>query len=162
NKLVLARAHLFNSSVFAKCYVVLESEPTTAMIEGGTATHIEVISLATLASQFIDYERYHHTRSDASFGSAIDPESGAKDTVGYVPVTYVQRYPQREYSTTDIANALLEGKRIVLLGEYGSGKSRCISEIFKVLSSKWADTFQFPFAVNLRDCWGLKRAEEII
>ncbi|HEV7409841.1 MAG TPA: NACHT domain-containing protein [Bradyrhizobium sp.] len=162
NKLILARSHLFTTAVFSKCYVVVDREPTTAMIEGGTANRVEVISVDDLASSFIEYDRYRTTRLNSSFGSAIDPESGARDTISYVPVTYEQRSPSRQYSTVDIAVKLLEGKNVILLGEYGSGKSRCISEIFKVLSDSWRDTFQFSFAVNLRDCWGLRRAEEII
>ena len=57
---------------------------------------------------------------------------------------------------------LSQALNVVLLGEYGSGKSRCVREVFTTLSEDWASTFQFPYAVNLRECWGLDRAEEII
>ncbi len=57
---------------------------------------------------------------------------------------------------------LIDGRNIILTGEYGSGKSRCISEVFAISSAMWAESYQFPVAVNLRDCWGLQRSEEIV
>lgn len=45
---------------------------------------------------------------------------------------------------------------------HGSGKSRCIRELFSAISEHWDKTFKFPFAVNLRECWALERREEIV
>ena len=51
---------------------------------------------------------------------------------------------------------------IVLIGDYGSGKSRCVKEVFEELTKFATYKVLTPFAINLRDNWGLKRSTEII
>lgn len=46
------------------------------------------------------------------------------------------------------------------MGEFGSGKSRCLMEVFKELT-KTSEQFP-PIAINLRDNWGYKRFQHII
>lgn len=162
NNLILARNTLFQRGIESRLFMILNFDPTKAMLEAGEAAHVEVMSVSQLAARFIAYENYRFARSDYAFGSAIDPLTGAKDNIKYVPVKYSHRTAGRQYTVHDIADRLLSGLHVVLLGEYGSGKSRCIEELFHHLSTKWGETFQFPFAINLRDCWGLKRGEELI
>ncbi|HEY5710658.1 MAG TPA: NACHT domain-containing protein [Allosphingosinicella sp.] len=157
-----ARNALYRDGIFARGVVVLDREPTTDMADGGRAVHIDVISVNQLAAQFIYYDRYRSTRLLSPFGSAVDPQTGVKDNIAYVPVTYVDKRTGTQYTPAQIADRLLDGSNVVLLGEYGSGKSRCVSELFETISTAWGDTFQFPIAVNLRECWGLERADEII
>jgi NACHT domain len=159
---VLVRNHLFGLGILTQGWVVLERVPTKAMLEGGEANHIRVISIGALLKSFIDYSRYKNTRVESAFGSAVDPITGVVDHIQYVAVKYIERSTQQEYDARDLANVLLAGDNIVLLGEYGSGKSRCISEIFKHLAERSAESFQFALAINLRDCWGLRRADELI
>jgi hypothetical protein len=54
------------------------------------------------------------------------------------------------------------GKKVVLLGEYGTGKSRCSRELFTSLAKTAAETNLYPIALDLRDLWGLRRAPELI
>jgi len=162
NKLVNARNALFMSGVFARCIIVIDREPTTSMLQEGDGVNIDVISSNQLAASFIEYERYRSARTAYPFGSAVDPKTGDLDTIQYVPVSYVDRATSREYTPKDLADRLLNGENIILLGEYGSGKSRCISELFGILSTHWGVTFQFPIAINLRECWGLEAADELI
>jgi len=157
-----ARNALYREGIFARGVIVLDREPTTAMLEGAQALNFEVMSANQLASQFFYYQRYKITRVQSPFGSAVDPETGVKDETAYVPVKYVNRSTGKKYTTAEIADLLSSGKNIVLLGEYGSGKSRCVSELFELLSAEWGLTFQFALAVNLRECWGLERADEIV
>lgn len=161
-KLVNVRNALFAEGILSKCMIVIDRDPTTAMIEGGSANKIDVISHNELAAAFIDYERYRSTRRNSPFGSAVDPQTGALDKIKYVPVKYVDRSYGKEFTPEDIALHLLDGQNIILLGEYGSGKSRCIEQVFDYISKEWGITFQFPLAINLRDCWGLERADEIV
>ena len=51
---------------------------------------------------------------------------------------------------------------MVLTGEYGSGKSRCIREVFRKLSETALSDLTFPVAIDLRDSWGLKRSPELL
>nr|WP_246388700.1 NACHT domain-containing protein [Novosphingobium fluoreni] len=123
---------------------------------------INIASINSFAANFFQFARYLNARLEAAFGSAIDPITGAIDTAEYVPVSYINRVDGREIDIARVCDLLLEGKNIVLLGEYGSGKSRCIRQIFSLLAVDWGITFKFPFAINLRECWGLKSGKEIL
>lgn len=161
-RLQLARQALSSEGVVLRGYIVLTREPTQAMLEAATAARVTVASISQFSALFFEFARYREARQAASFGSSIDPITGAIDMIDYVPVKYVDTDNARELTVEQIAESLIEGKRIVLLGEYGSGKSRCVRQIFDVLASKWDLSFQFPFAVNLRECWGLDRGDEIV
>ena len=55
---------------------------------------------------------------------------------------------------------LKTGRKIVLVGEFGTGKSRCLMQVFKNLA---AENHVFvPVAINLRDNWGYRRFSHII
>jgi hypothetical protein len=162
NKLVLARNALFGEGILSRALVVIDREPTTAMSEGGNSNNVVVLNHNQLAAQFIEYERYRQGRHKYPFGSAVNPETGDIDETDYVPVRYVDTHTNQEVLPKEIADDLLDGKNVVLLGEYGSGKSRCVSQVFSLISAEWGMTFQFPLAINLRECWGLERADEII
>jgi hypothetical protein len=132
------------------------------MKEAGEAHRINVLSFAEFAAIFFDFERYRTSREGAPFGSAINPLTGAKDDREYVPVTYMTDNSSREVDLDDIAYMIRTGRRVVLLGEYGSGKSRCIREIFKRLATQASEDFIYPIAIDLRECWGLRRASELV
>ncbi len=161
-RLTLARQTLSSDGILLRGYIVLSRAPTQAMVDAATAAKLTVGSAGQFASLFFQFPKYRHARASASFGSSIDPITGDVDTVTYVPVSYERVDNSKEISIAEIADLLLGGSNIILLGEYGSGKSRCVRELFNNLSLTWDLTFQFPFAVNLRECWGLDRADEII
>jgi hypothetical protein len=104
---------------------------------------------------------YVAVRMKAPFGSAIDLYSGEPDENKYVRVDYFSDAGE-PYSTEKIVNALIRGQTIVLIGDYGTGKSRCVKEVFSALVSGQSKHYQHPIAINLRDNWGLKRASELI
>jgi hypothetical protein len=66
NKLVLARNSLFGEGILSRALVVIDKEPTNAMLEGGDAGNVAVINHNQLAAQFIEYERYRHARMAAA------------------------------------------------------------------------------------------------
>jgi hypothetical protein len=146
----------------ARCYCVIDGTVTQSMVEAAKPHHIRVLSIATFASTFFDFEAYRIARLETPFGSAVNPLTGKKDDSDYVPVKYVVDSSKQEVETADICAWLKAGRRIVLVGEYGSGKSRCIREVFRSLSDRAIDELAFPLAVDLRECWGLKRGQEII
>jgi predicted NACHT family NTPase len=67
-----------------------------------------------------------------------------------------------DIGTAEIADLLKKGRHIVLLGEYGSGKSRCIREAFRFMSDHADADFSHPISIDLRDMWGLRRGVELI
>lgn len=162
NKLVNVRNGLFLDKKFARCVIVVQRAPTTAMREGAEANNVDIFEVSEFAAQFLEYERYRIARLEYPFGSAINPESGEIDTIKYVPVVYEDRKTGRSYTHEQIGDRILAGHNFVIVGEYGSGKSRCVEQVFKYISQEWGATFRFPVAVNLRECWGLEDADEIV
>ena len=62
----------------------------------------------------------------------------------------------------DVADALCKQRRIILLGNYGTGKSRCIKEVFTRVAELSSEKNLYPLAIDLREHWGLRRGNEIL
>ena len=156
------RPYLFSKSIYCECYFVCENDPPPSLIETGRGVLVNVMSVSTFKKQFFDYGSYHYLRSQKRFGSAVDPFSGEKDDTDYVPVEYLNSSALRVYSLDDIVSLLLKNVKIILLGNYGTGKSRCVQEIFSRLRTYADSGLMFPLSIDLRDNWGARRGHEII
>ncbi len=146
----------------ARCWCVIEGGVTDAMTKAAAPHHIKVVSVETYAKTFFDFKRYRIARMASPFGSAVDPLTGIRDDTEYVPVKYVVYGTSVEVDADQIAAWLRDAKRIVLTGEYGGGKSRCIREVFRKLSETAVEEMIFPVAIDLRESWGLRRATELV
>lgn len=156
------RKKMIQSGIFVKAFLVSQSALPADLISMAEAENITAATVNSFASLLIEYEIYRSARLKHPFGSAVDPKTGEIDAISYVPVLYKSVHSERSYGPREIAELLVQGRKIVLLGEFGSGKSRCISEIYGAIAGEWGATFQFPFAINLRECWGMKTSEELI
>ena len=161
-KLQTAKAAAFAAGIMARCYCVVNGVVTSAMKEAGTPQHIRVLSIDEFTKLFFDFDAYRSVRADAPFGSSINPLTGTIDETAYVPVRYLVDGKKGDISSTEIASYLADGKKVVLLGEYGSGKSRCIREVFRHLSHLADESFCYPVAIDLRKSWGLRQSGEMI
>lgn len=144
-KLQTAKANLYAKGILARCHCIVNGNITNSMKEAGEAAHVRVLSFDDFSKQFFDFDRYRAARIGAPFGSAVNPLTGVLDDTPYVSVSYVAEKRRDAVSSEDVANFLKAGKNVILLGEYGTGKSRCIQEVFRHLSSSAAQDF----------CWGL-------
>ena len=161
-KLKGVKLNLSADDIYAKCYVILEKEPTPGMIDLGRASKVLVMSANSFLSEAFNYSSYVNLRGSLEFGSAINPSTGEPDRHEYVPVSYSDEQGSRKYSVSDVCDKLKRGSKIVLLGEYGTGKSRCTKEVFDLLSGSFCFGENFVFAINLREHWGATSAIEII
>lgn len=157
-KLSTVRLALMAKQVFSECYFVTSGDHTS-LVETGNSLNVQVFDLSTFASKFIGARQYINERRTAPFGSAVDPDTGLRDERSYTPIAYVDQ-SARSYSEAQIARLLTQGTKIALVGEFGTGKSRCLMEVFKRLSDK-SSAF-VPIAINLRDNWGYRRLNHII
>ncbi|MBK9579098.1 MAG: hypothetical protein IPO40_18680 [Fibrobacteres bacterium] len=155
------KPHYFQKQIFPKCHFVTLDTPTAALIDAGKSHNVEVYSVTQFFGFLLGINNYINQRKNLTFGSAVDIYSGKPDDGKYVGVTYYSD-SGKKYKIKDIADSLVKGKTIVLVGDYGSGKSRCVSEIFRYLVETHLTHYNTPIAINLRDNWGLKRANEII
>ena len=160
-KFNVLRPHYFSSNIFPKCYFITTTNPTDALIASGKANHVDVLSISQFLNYLFGTVRYSTIRKTRAFGSAVDVYSGEPDLTKYVEVNYFDD-SGNAYTTEKIAEELSNGRTIVLIGDYGAGKSRCVKEVFDVLYSRQGLTYHHTIAINLRDNWGLKRASEVI
>lgn len=161
-KFATIRPYLMSQNIYAQCYFITETTPPSSLYESGKGHNVTVLSLSEFDASFFDYNSYRYARNQKKFGSAVNLTSGEKDTRKYVPVKYENITKDIHYSLEDISNALQQGHRIILLGNYGTGKSRCIQELFNTLAFLPKNKVLYPISIDLRDNWGTKRGHEII
>ena len=161
-KFAAIKPALLAEGIHATCYFVTRDTPTDSLVRTARGLNVTALSTAQLAKIFFDYEEYRFARSERTFGSAVDPVSGEKDDLPYILVHYTEVAGNREYTVHDLADALRNERKILLLGNYGTGKSRCVQEVFNKISEISADHGLYPLAIDLREHWGLRRGSEII
>jgi hypothetical protein len=161
-KIAAVKLFFAAQSVVARPFIILRDEPTPGMLDIAKAHKIQVMSVGRFASQAFDFERYESIRSAVPFGSAIDPVTGEPDANSYIPVTYLAEDRGRSVTVEQIVEGLTRRNRTVLLGEYGTGKSRCVKEAFRILSERFRAASAYPLAINLREHWGALSGVEII
>lgn len=160
NKLITLRMNKASEGAFVKCILILEREPTDLMKGTAFDSKIELLTFDEFERKFLDYKNYIFTRKQKNIGSAIDPWTGELDNNPYVPVKYVETKTDKEFKISDIKSLLDKGAKVILTGSFGSGKSRCLSELFDKYSEQSDPSY--CFVINLRENWSLKRANEIV
>lgn len=84
--------------------------------------------------------------------------------IDYVPLDVVRSDTSDLVSRSDMVALLAEGRTLVLLGDYGAGKSMTLREIYRDLKKRHLKgaTSTFPVYVNLRDHYGQSDPAEVI
>lgn len=157
-KFAVLKPSLMARGIYSECYFITSGEHAS-LVETGKASGVEVHTVRTFSNKFLGASLYVSERSRAPFGSAVHPDSGQKDETSYTPTRYIDN-TGKTYSVTDICSILRNGGKIVLVGEFGTGKSRCLMEVFNRLTE--TDAPFAPIAINLRDNWGYKRLGHVI
>ena len=160
-KLHTVRFQQFYNFIVCKCYVVLEQTPTDSMRAAGEESHIKVMSVEEFQDEYFNYSNYVYVRSQKQFGSLINLVTGEPERNVYINVSYRDKQSGQDYYISDIIELLNKGRKIVLIGDFGLGKSRCIKQLFDSISGNGVGN-PYVFAINLRDHWGLKRGIEIL
>jgi hypothetical protein len=161
-KFSCTRLSLISDGIYPECFLVTKGEPTNSMQETGTENKVKVLSYVSFSNLFLNYNSYYHVRTQKAFGSSVNPLSGEPDNIKYTPVFYENTKTRSNVDIKEIAKLLLEGKKIILLGNYGTGKSRCIRELYFQLGNKQLKNLFYPLAINLKENWGTRKAEEIL
>ncbi|MBF0212115.1 MAG: hypothetical protein HQM00_00980 [Magnetococcales bacterium] len=154
------RHSMLAEGVYCKAYILLEDVPTNSMIETARQNKITICSLSDFADEFFNFSSYVMYRTQQPFGSALNPFTGMPDSLKYVSVSYTS--PKLSFDALKISEELVNGEHVLLVGDYGTGKSRCVKEVFDILTVKNKQIGRSVFAINLRDHWGAKTASEII
>jgi energy-coupling factor transporter ATP-binding protein EcfA2 len=155
------RQYYMHKNIHAKCIFICETELNPSIIETAKGSYVEAMSVHQFAERLFDFNNYLYLRKDKPFGSAVDPITGENDIHKYVPVKYSEANSGK-ISLEDIVKFVREGKYIVLLGEYGCGKSRCLMELFLRLADDFSEFYKYPIHINLKENWGLNSSYEIM
>jgi hypothetical protein len=157
-KFALLKPALAARSIYSECYFITSGDHAS-LIESGKASNVEVHDLATFANKFLGSSLYRSERARLPFGSAVNPDSGKIDETSYTPTKYVGE-DGNTYNVSQLCELLAKGRKIVLVGEFGTGKSRCLMQVFNELIKK--ENVFSPVAINLRDNWGYRRLAHIV
>ncbi len=148
-------------------WFVTRDEPTAeqravvAEISGRMKIH--AISVATLHQRICNSESYLSCRSNAPFGS-IEYLTSSMASGLNIPVKF-KGEDGSETGQSSIVSQLIDGKRILISGDFGVGKSHALRELYVDLRKehfKRRKITPFPVHINLRDCAGLKTPAEIL
>ncbi|MEG8203861.1 hypothetical protein SE916_11010 [Pseudomonas sp. 5FOS] len=161
-KIAAVKLNFMIEGVLAKAYIVLSREPSPGMIDLAKASKISITSIRNFIKEAFDYQSYSTLRRAVAFGSAINPTTGEPDKHDYIPVIYTDESERKKYKIKDICVKLERGDKIILLGDYGTGKSRCTKEVFEYFSTSTESGRNFLLSINLREHWGATTAIEII
>lgn len=154
--LAMARQHPFKA---IKGFFVTRDEPTAdqrAVIKGFGPPLI-ACSFAQLRSQLVDSLRYLELREAYPFGSAREPSGGGhQELKPYVAVDPVESGTGEPFSVERVAQELGDGRSVLLYGDYGTGKSMFLRELYRRLAKNHRKhPFRpFPILLNLRDHQG--------
>ncbi|NHN78593.1 NACHT domain-containing protein [Azotobacter chroococcum] len=162
SKILPTKITLATQGIICRAFVVLDEEPTPSMIEAGKTAHIAVTSKKKFERDFFDFESYDRLRNTQPFGSAVDSKTGENDPRNFIPVKYIESTKKENITIDRIVARLMRGAKVILTGDYGTGKSRCVREIYSSLAQRLNDAGAFPIAINLRDHWSSSNALEII
>ncbi|NOU05137.1 MAG: NACHT domain-containing protein [Hyphomicrobiaceae bacterium] len=109
-----------------------------------------------LRARLIDARKYLEARSDYPFGSARDPRNNAPDISAdeFIDVSLFVNDDPKPKESADIARSIQGGgKKYLILGDFGVGKSMLLKHIFLFLKRQnFANVdHKFPVLLNLRD-----------
>lgn len=116
----------------------------------------EIISFNTLFSRLFDARHYIRVRGDYSFGSVrnLKDENDFKvPQAEYIPTALRRENSIESIKANDLAMRLPNGGRYVLYGDYGSGKSMTLRDIYFTVRDQFStwNCIHCPIYINLRD-----------
>ncbi len=122
-------------------------------------TAITAVSFAQFRSRLVDARTYLDDRLNHPFGSAraLDEVGSYRNPGPYVRLDILEVGGAGEvWSVSDIVDSLLGGHRIVMLGDFGAGKSMTMREVFLTLVRRFRtnETWKFPVHLNLGEHLG--------
>lgn len=164
-KMKTARPAEERSGRLVQAWMVVYEIPSPDQKEVARTNSVNLVTFDQFRQKLINAERYVKAREDHRFGSANNPITGDFRKLTYTPVGVHQECDDGSVVTLSL-NAMMdlmcEGRVIVVLGEYGTGKSITLREAFKKLASGTRTGGPVPLAVNLREHWGQSDGAEVL
>ena len=151
----------------ARGWFVTRDEPTADQrtVRIGRENNISILSFGQFQSRLIDTAEYLSVRANYAFGSVRDPETGdILPRIDYVPMDIARLDSTTLVSHDELAQLIATNQIVVLLGDYGAGKSMTLREVYRELRQTHirAQSTHFPVYLNLRDHYGQADPGEIL
>lgn len=156
-------------------WLITQHQLDAQHVEHARKFNVTVLTLEQFERRFFDSFRYLGLRARAAFGSARDPHTDSINISdnAYVPLPMAVTFDstngaagksERSVQLADITKFLLDGRTVVLLAPFGSGKSLTTREIFRDMSKlhEKDHSSPAPFVLNLREHWGEDYSDEIL
>lgn len=163
NKLVAAKREEEKTAFLVACWMVMLSEPTPDQRALAHSSHVKLVSIDEFLDPIVSKTEYSYLRPKYFFGSVADP-------AGKLSATDIERFPTPMSSRAAggavtaemLADRVSRGEIVVLLGDFGAGKSLTMREVYRILDKKMTASIPaFPIAVNLREHWGQVSGTEL-
>ncbi len=150
-----------------RCWFVTRDEPTADQRQAGEKCRslLTLLGFSQFQARLIDVRAYLAARQNYAFGSVRDPVTGGlQPRADYVPLALTEPGKPTVRMPDDVVELLADGGRVVLLGDYGAGKSMTLQYVHRKLATRYhrGATAQFPVYVNLRDHGGQTEPAEIL
>jgi hypothetical protein len=150
-----------------RCWFVTRDEPLADQRAEADRHRglVTAIAFAQFQSRLMDVRGYLAVRENYAFGSVRDPVTGGlRPAVGYVPLALAERGKPAIRTPDEVLQFLIDGCRIILLGDYGAGKSMTLQHMYKKLANRYKEGVspQFPVFLNLRDHYGQIEPAEVL
>jgi NACHT domain len=156
-----------NPSKAVKGWFVTRDEPTADQrrVADKRSTFVIALSYSHFQSKLIDSHAYLAARANYPFGSVRDPETGENSPrVEYIPLDLVAIDYKTLKTVDELITEVTKGRRFVILGDYGAGKSMTLRHLYSQLRKDHftGNTPSFPVYLNLRDHFGQTDPSEIL
>lgn len=127
---------------------------------------IRILSLNDFISTIFDANNYLRLRDEYNFGSVSFKVDGIESIKKeYIPIKLADiAVSDRLWDSEDIANDLKNGKKFLILGQYGVGKSMTLRDVYYRLRADFISNKvnKFPIYINLRDHDGQTETDEVL
>jgi hypothetical protein len=152
-----------------KGWFITRDEPTVdqrAEAESTRVVKITACSFETFRNRLVDAGDYLACRDRYRFGSVVNLDDGSEHVLRneYIEPD-IYSLDRSKYSTKEISKIISDkGGRILLLGDYGAGKSMTLREIFFQLRREFHQkrSVKFPLYLNLRDHHSQRDPDEVL
>jgi hypothetical protein len=166
-KMVTFRDQQARRGVLVQAWIVTREEPTGDQRSEGHKNSVRVLSFREFSRLLMDGTSYLHSRREYHFGSATNPASDSTrlDEIEYQPVGIRAENDGEVVAVGDLVERLKLQAVVLLLGDYGMGKSLAIYQIYKELQASYfrsEGVGPVPVAINLRDHWGQENPAEAL
>jgi len=150
-----------------RAWFVTRDEPTADQRQAAVKhkSFLTILSFGQFQSRLVDVRAYLAARDNYAFGSVRDPVTGdLQPAVEYVPIALAESGKPNVRTPDEVVTNLADGKRVVLLGDYGAGKSMTLRYVHRKLAARYQKGLSplFPVYLNLRDHYGQTEPAEIL